>query len=128
MNILVTGARFFPSIALIRAFHDSGLRVDVADALPIAPGLHSHAADKTHHIASPAQETLQFVSDVADIVRERDIDLVVPPFEDSFFLARFADSIPAPVFVPPFATLAQLHNKATFQDVCHRLGLRAPET
>jgi predicted ATP-grasp superfamily ATP-dependent carboligase len=30
--------------------------------------------------------------------------------------------------VPPFATLAQLHNKATFQDVCHRLGLRAPET
>lgn len=128
MNILVTGARFFPSIALIRAFHDGGLRVDVADALPIAPGLHSHAADKTHHVASPAEETLKFVADVATIVRERDIDMIVAPFEDSFFLSRFADEIPAPIFVPPFATVAELHNKATFQDVCHRLGLPAPRT
>lgn len=128
MNVLVTCGRFYPSIALVRALHAAGARVDVADPYKLAPALHSHAVDQLHVVASPAKETLRFVEEVAQIVRERAIDLVVPSFEEGYYLARYRDLIPAPVFVPDFATIARLHDKAHFQEVCRELGLRAPRT
>jgi predicted ATP-grasp superfamily ATP-dependent carboligase len=128
MNVLVTCGRFYPSIALVRALHAAGARVDVADPYKLAPALHSHAVYWMHVIAAPAREPLRFIAEVAAIVRERDIDLVVPAFEEGYYLARYRDLIPAPIFVPSFDAVERLHDKAHFQDVCRELGLRAPRT
>ena len=127
-NVLVSCGRFYPSIALVRALHEAGARVDVADSYKLAPALHSHAVDKMHVIAAPASDAVQFVDDVAAIVRERDIDLVVPAVEEGFYLAHYADRIPVPIFSPPFSTIERLHDKAHFQEVCRELGLRTPRT
>ena len=78
LAVLVTSGRFPPATALVRAFHLVGARVNVADSYPLSPALHSHRADRAHVIAPPASQPLRFVDDVAEIVRTRAIDLVVP--------------------------------------------------
>ena len=128
LAVLVTSGRFPPATALVRAFHEIGARVDVADSYPLSPALHSHRADRAHVIAPPASEPLRFVDDVADIVRARAIDLVVPSFEETYFLARYADRVPAPIFTSPFATVAELHDKSRFVALCDRIGLPTPAT
>jgi len=128
LAVLVTSGRFQPATALVRALHEIGARVDVADSYELSPALHSHRADRAHVTAPPASEPLRFVDDVARIVRDRDIDLVVPSFEETFFLARYAHRIPAPVFTSPFATVAELHDKSRFVPLCERIGLPVPAT
>jgi hypothetical protein len=126
--VLVTSGRFPAATPLVRALHEAGARVDVADSYPLSPALHSNRADRAHVIAPPASEPLRFVDDVAEIVRSRGIDLVVPSFEETFFLARYADRVPAPIFTSPFATVAELHDKSRFVELCRRVGLPTPAT
>jgi carbamoylphosphate synthase large subunit len=128
LAVLVTSGRFPAATPLVRAFHEAGARVDVADSYPLSPALHSNRADRAHTIAPPASEPLRFVDEVAGIVRSRGIDLVVPSFEESFFLARYADRVPAPIFTSPFATVVELHDKGRFVALCARLGLPVPAT
>jgi hypothetical protein len=126
--VLVTSGRFPPATPLVRAFHEVGARVDVADSFALSPALHSKRADRTHLIAPPASQPLRFADDVAGIVRARGIDLVVPSFEETFFLARYADRVPAPIFTSPFETVTELHDKSRFVALCERIGLPVPET
>lgn len=128
LSVLVLCGRFPPATAIVRAFHDAGARVDVADSLEMAPALHSNRADKAHLVAAPAREPERFAHDVAAVVADRGIDLVLPSFEDTFFIARYADVVPAPIFAPPFPVLAGLHDKSRFVELCGRLGLRTPAT
>lgn len=128
MNILVTCGRFYPSVALVRALHSSGARVDAADPYKLAPALHSHAVARSHVVAPPAREPLRFVEEVAAIVRDRDIDLIVPAFEEGYYLAHYADRIPAKIFAPAFPTIEALHSKARFVELCAKLGLQTPKT
>lgn len=128
LKVLVTCGRFQPATAMIRALHGVGARVDVADAYELSPALHSNAADEVHVVAPPAREPVRFAEDIAEIVRQRQIDLVVPAFEEGFFLARYAELVPAPLFAPPFEVIARLHDKARFLELCRDLGLRTPRT
>lgn len=128
LKVLVTCGRFQPATGLVRALHAAGARVDVADAYKLAPALHSHAAAEIHVVAPPAREPVRFAEDVAEIVRQRRIDLVVPAFEEGFYLARYAELLPAPLFAPPFETIARLHDKSRFAELCRDLGLRTPRT
>jgi glutathione synthase/RimK-type ligase-like ATP-grasp enzyme len=128
LRVLVTCGRFAPATALVRQLHDAGASVDVADACKLAPALHSNAADEIHVVAPPAREPVRFAQDVAKIMRQRRIDLVVPAFEEGFYLARYAELVPAPLFAPPFETIARLHDKSRFLKLCRDLGLRMPRT
>jgi predicted ATP-grasp superfamily ATP-dependent carboligase len=128
LNVLITCGRFFPAIAIARALHAVGARVDAADPYKLAPTLHSHAVSAAHVVAPPASEPLRFAEDVARIVKERGIDLVVPSWEEGFYASRYADSIDAPIFAAPFPVIETLHNKANFMRLCADLGLRTPKT
>jgi glutathione synthase/RimK-type ligase-like ATP-grasp enzyme len=128
MNVLMTCGRFYPSVALVRSLHAAGARIDAADPYKLAPALHSHAVDKSHVVAAPAHEPRRFVEEVAKIAEDRGIDLIVPSFEEGFFLSRYAEAIPAPIFAPSFAAIAELHDKARFTHLCAALGFPTPKT
>lgn len=128
LNILVTCGRFHPAIGMVRALHAGGARIDVADAYKLSPALHSGAVDTAHVVASAAPDPARYARDIGEIVAHRRIDLVIPSYEDGFFLARYAKLIPAPLFVPDFSTLERLHDKARFVALCADLGLRTPKT
>jgi glutathione synthase/RimK-type ligase-like ATP-grasp enzyme len=128
LRVLVTGGRFHPGTAVVRALGAAGVRVDAADSYKLVPVLHSHAVQELHVVPSPSREPVRFAQAVAQIVREREIDVVVPVFEEGFYLARYSALIPVPLFAPPFETVARLHNKFRFTELCAGLGLRTPVT
>ena len=126
-KVLVTAGRFDPATAIVRGFHKAGINVHAADSYKMAPALHSHSTTG-HVVPSPSQEPVRFTESVATIVGEEKIDLVVPSFEEGFYLSRYRDLIPAPLFAPPFATIKRLHNKANFTQLCSTLNLPIPQT
>ena len=128
-KVLVTGGRFDPATAVVRSLYKSGAKVHVADSYKLSPALHSHIhSTHGHEVPSPAKEPIQFAESVARIVSEFDLELVIPTFEEGFYLSRYADLIPRPLFAPAFETIAQLHSKASFTALCAELDLPAPRT
>ena len=130
MKLLVTSARMPFGLDLIRKFSEAGHEVYSSDTYREAPGSHSRYLSGHFLTAKPAQETEQFLADVERIVAENEIEMVVPSFEEAFFLStRHADlSRTTQLYTPPFRTLAPLHDKSTFQQLMDKLGLRTPET
>lgn len=127
-SVLVTGGRVPSSVGLVHALERSGARVDAADGYRYAVGPNSSSVTKAHIVPAPATKTLAFIDAVAGIVRERAIDLVVPSFEESYYLARYRHRIPALVFAPNFEAICKLHSKAAFVNLCAQLGLPTPKT
>lgn len=124
--MLVTAGRVPCSVGLVHALARYGAQVHVADSYRFAAALHSSSAAAAHIVPPPASDPIAFVDAVARIVNDRDIDLVIPSFEEGFYLARYADRIPVPVFAPDFMAVQRLHNKAAFLDLCAELDLPAP--
>lgn len=127
-RVLVTCGRFHPATGIVRALHEGACRIDAVDSFKLATAMHANAVDKLHVAAPAALEPVRYAQDIAQIVQRRGIDLIVPSYEDGFFLARYAERIPAPLFAPSFETIARLHDKARFVALCADLGLETPKT
>ncbi|UJR84907.1 hypothetical protein [Sandaracinus amylolyticus] len=128
MKVLVTSSRFPHALCEIRHFGEQGHTVYAADTFGSAPGSHSRYVAESFVTASPTFETVQYVDDVAEIVRSRGIDLVVPAFEEALYLAEHRARVPAPIFCPSLETLARLHDKHRFVELSRSLGLPVPRT
>lgn len=125
MKILVTSARLPHALGVIRKFGEQGHEVYATDTFTTSPGLHSNRVKEAIITASPKFETRRFLDEIKDIIRSRRIDLVVPCFEEVFYLAKHYDEIAAlaRVLFPPFDVLARLHNKETFTALTQQLKL-----
>lgn len=130
MRVLVTGARMFFALDEIRKLGDLGHEVLAADAFSAAPGLHSRDVTERFVVPPPATEPLGFVGAVRDIVRSHDVDLVLPQFEEVFYLAKHRDELDEGTewFLSPFDVMARLHDKAGFVSLVHDLGLPVAES
>lgn len=130
MKVLLTSSRMPFALAMVRKLADAGHEVYAADDTELAPGSHSKYLAGHFVTASPRGATEQFVADVERIAGEASIDLVLPAFEEAFYLSTQHERLnrAARLFTPPFATLARLHDKATFQRLVTRLELPTPET
>ena len=130
MKILVTSARLPHALGVIRALGEAGHDVYATDTFRLSPGLHSSHVKQAFVTASPTFETRKFVGEVADIVDQHAIDLVVPAFEEVFFLSRHLDELahPEKYFCSPLDTLRQLHDKARFSEMVDHLQLPVGRT
>jgi predicted ATP-grasp superfamily ATP-dependent carboligase len=130
VNVLVTSSRLPVALDVIRKLGRAGHRVFAADTFRSAPGSYSRWVEARAWVAPPAFEPERFIADIKQLVLLRRIELIVPCFEEVFFLARHLDELSeiAPVFTSSFDILSQLHDKARFVALARRLGLRAPES
>jgi predicted ATP-grasp superfamily ATP-dependent carboligase len=112
----------------IRKLGQQGHTVVASDTISTAAGSHSKHAAAARVTASPRRETRRFIDDVARILREERIDVVLPAFEEVFYLAKHADELSpfAKLFLSPLETLDTLHDKAKMLDLARRLGVRVP--
>jgi glutathione synthase/RimK-type ligase-like ATP-grasp enzyme len=130
MRFLVTSSRMPYAVGMARKLSSAGHTVYASDAYELAPGSHSKYLTGHFVTAEPRDATEQFVADVERIASENQIDVIVPSFEEVFYLATQRDRLDeaSKLYAPPFETLARVHDKATFQALTDRLGLRTPET
>ncbi|MGX1858248.1 carbamoyl-phosphate synthase large subunit [Dietzia sp. NPDC055340] len=130
MRVLVTSSRNTFALDIIRKLGSRGHTVVAADTYGGASGSHSKYLAGHAVTASPRYDTDQFIADVNKIVAQYDIDLIIPTFEEAFYLAARAADLPESVtlFAGKFAKLARLHDKASFQRLVEEAGVPIPET
>ncbi len=130
MRALVTTSRMPVAIDIVRKLGQQGHRVTATDTFSTAPGSHSKYVESAPLTASPRFDTQRFVADVSKIVRDEGIHVVIPAFEEVFYLAKHRAELPgsAQYFFPTFEALLELHDKARFSDLARRLGLAVPSS
>jgi predicted ATP-grasp superfamily ATP-dependent carboligase len=130
MRLLITSSRMPFALDAIRKLADRGHEVFACDSYSTAPGSHSRFLAGHFTTASATGDPEQFAADVERIAGENGIEVVIPMFEEIFYLAAQHERISkvTRLYAPPFKTLAQVHDKGTFQELCERLGIRTPQT
>ena len=129
-KILVTSSRMPFALGMVRELAASGHEVHAADDYALSPGSHSKYLAGHHVYPSPSQETEAFIDALEEIARSNGIEVIVPAFEEAFYISTQIDrlSTTATVFTGPFSTLARLHDKVAFQRLVTHLGLPIAET
>jgi glutathione synthase/RimK-type ligase-like ATP-grasp enzyme len=130
VRLLITSSRMPFALDAIRKLGERGHEVFATDSYASSPGNHSRYVSGGFVTASPSGDPAQFAADVERIAKENEIDVVLPMFEEVFYLAAEHERISAvtKLYAPPFRTLAQVHDKGTFQELCDRLEIRTPRT
>lgn len=130
MKVLITGSRMPFALGMVRQLHAAGHEVYAADDYAQAPGSHSKYAAGHFVYPSPRRETEAFIDVLERIIGEAEIDVVVPAFEEAFYISTQLErlSVEATIFTAKFEALARLHDKAAFEAIIRRLGLPIPET
>jgi predicted ATP-grasp superfamily ATP-dependent carboligase len=130
VNILVTSSRMPFALDEIRKFGRAGHQVFAADTFYAAPGSHSRYVRRHFEVTAPERSPPRYLAEIDHIVQLAAIDLIVPCFEEVFYLARHRHRLPwrTGLFAAGFALLARLHHKAIFHALVEELGLRTPAT
>lgn len=130
MRVLVTSSRNPFALDIIRKLGSTGHTVYASDTYPGAMGSHSKYAAGHAVTASPTFNTDQFIADINQIVVDNEIEMIVPSFEEAFYLSARRDDLPegVDVYTGPFDKLAVLHDKVSFQRLCEQAQVPIPET
>jgi hypothetical protein len=130
VRVLVTSSRMPFALDVIRKLGERGHEVYACDSYEASPGNHSRYLAGHFTTASATEDPQQFASDVERIADTSEIELVLPMFEEVFYLAAQYERLSkvTRLYAPPFQTLAQVHDKGTFQELCDRLEIRTPHT
>ena len=132
-RVLATTARMpFAVDEIHKLGKEMGHYVVATDTFNESPGLHSSGVGKKVITAPPTQQPDAFVDDVAAILDGQDIDIVLPMFEEVFYLAanrtKLQEGRDVTLFFPELDPLLEVNDKTTFADLCKRLGLPVAET
>jgi len=130
MRLLITSSRMPFALDAIRKLGERGHDVFACDSYESSPGSHSKYLQGHFTTASATGDPEAFTADVERIAKENEIEIVLPMFEEVFYLAGQHERISAVtrLYAPPFQTLAQVHDKGTFQELCDQLEIRTPQT
>ncbi len=130
MRVLVTSSRNTFALDIVRKLGSLGHAVYACDTYDGAVGSHSSYLTGHFTTPSPRFQTDAFVAAIVEAVRRWDIELIIPSFEEVFYLAARVADLPAGVrlYAGSFADLARLHDKASFQRLAAEAGVPIPET
>ena len=127
--LLTVGRGPFP-LTLARCFHAAGHKVIVADVWPRTLCHYSQAVAQCFQVPSPATANQAWLKAIQRIVRDCAVDLIVPIYEETLYLAQALAQWPDPpkIFAPDLASLLRLHDKWRFNQQAAALGLTVPAT
>lgn len=128
MNILITGAVLPAAIGIARLFGQAGHRVVLAGSEWFATGRMSRYVSRWYQLPPPRYEPAAFSDAVRTIVERERIDMIVPCFEEIFYLAADADRAGYRdlLFCDDVSVLRALHDKYEFISRVASLGMDHP--
>merc|ERR1711934_1066469 len=134
LRILVTGGKMSKASAVARAVGRDGHKVFTAEIMPysLCHTRFCSYVSKHYVLPRPTVQPKEWLAAVQAIVKEQNIDLIIPctaPVESSAY-AHLRERLPSHVRVFAFdgATSDELDNKYTFNQVLVKAGLSCPET
>src|SRR5688572_29870336 len=112
-NILFTGGRSPVTLQLTRLFHQGGYKVYIADSIKDNLSGASKYAEKNILVPPPALETEKFIDSLIEIIKEYNIQTLIPTCEEVFYVSRWKEKLEPYcfVFTSPIETLTTLHSK-----------------
>jgi glutathione synthase/RimK-type ligase-like ATP-grasp enzyme len=130
MKVLITSSRMPFALGMVRQLTAAGHEVYAADDYGQALGSHSKYLSGRFVYPSPRDETEAFIDEIEKILTENEIDVLIPAFEEAFYLSTQLERLQkvATIFAGEFDALARLHDKSAFQKLVADLGLPVPET
>jgi carbamoyl-phosphate synthase large subunit len=110
-------------VDVVTAFQHAGATTVAGDADPLAPSLH-HADE---HALVPRVDDPAYIPALAEIVRTRDVGLVVPLTDiDSVLLARRRDELGAPLLLPDTEIVVKTADKYEAHRLFEERGIPSP--
>jgi hypothetical protein len=128
MHVLILGARAPACLEWARAFDAAGWQVTTGDSLRWPVARFSRASHRFLRLPEPRPDPSGWIAALAQAVRTRGIDLVLPTCEESFYLAHGRDRIPCRVLTVDFPLMHRLHHKGWFAQMIRGWPVEAPET
>jgi len=118
------------ALGMVRKLAAEGHAIYAADDYSLSSGNHSKYLAAHFVYPSPHRDTAGFLLELERIVREYEIDVIVPTFEETFYISTQIERLSrfTKVFTSPFSALARLHDKGAFARLVTKLGLPVPET
>ena len=115
-NILITGARAPSSLYLIRKLKNAGYNIFTAESFNYFISKYSNCVIKNYKVSEPNINTPQFINDIIKIIKEENIDLIIPTCEEIFYIAKNKKILEkyCEVFCDEEEKLLELHNKWSF--------------
>jgi predicted ATP-grasp superfamily ATP-dependent carboligase len=129
-RVLVTQAATRNGYVITYSLGTRGVRVSCADTVRVAPARFSRHCASYHRYPSPHRDPDGYFRALGDIIAKEKIDLLLPAYDEAYFLAQYREKLPRPdlVVLPDHPTVLALHNKAAFYKLCDELGCRTPAT
>jgi predicted ATP-grasp superfamily ATP-dependent carboligase len=130
VNVLVTDAEYRLTLGAIRSLGRRGIRVVAGATTRRAEGFRSRYCAEAV-LYTPQRDEERFVSDVAAIVDQREIDVVLPiGYDTTTVLARHRASLPETLRMPlaPADAVATAASKRLTLDLARTVGVPVPET
>jgi glutathione synthase/RimK-type ligase-like ATP-grasp enzyme len=129
-RVLFTGGRAPVTLDLVRSFFEVGHVVYVADSFNHYLARSSNKVEKSFKIGSPVDSHEQFIRDLQQIIKEYQIDLLIPTCEEVFHVAKGKAILEKDcvVFCEDLSVLQQLHHKYDFIQEVKAKGLSVPQT
>jgi hypothetical protein len=130
VKVLITSSRMPFALGMVRKLAAEGCEIYAADDHMLSPGNHSKYLAGHFVYPSPRSDTAGFLAELERIVREYEIDVIIPTFEEVFYMSTQIERLSrvTKIFASPFATLARLHDKWEFARLVKHLGLPIAET
>lgn len=130
-TILVTDAGRGSAISIIRSLGRRGWRVIAADADPRNPGFQSRFVSSTWVYPNPEHAPDEFVNSLEKVVRERQVDLVIPVTDAAILpLSKERERFTGlcQIAMPEPTALAMVTNKCKTVELAEQLGVPTPRT
>jgi len=128
MRVLITGASTFFTPPLIHGFGSRGVEVTAADSRWFSMGKAARHTVRRLRLPLLSRDPAGYLHGLLKEVTARSYDLVLPAFEESLLLAEYRHALEpyTRLFLPPFETMWQVHDKRSLYGLCQELHIPAP--
>lgn len=129
-KFLLTAGRAPSTLDLARQLNSAGHDVYIADTIRWHVCRASNAVKGNYIVPSPRFQTDAFIQALIEIIQSKQIDCLIPTFEEVLYISAYLDQFPksCKVFSASFETLVRLHNKWFFYEQQLKHGIESPET
>jgi len=130
MKALVTNAKNRIAYNILRSLAPAGVKVYCADFVPRAMSFYSRYSFGHFVYPSPFSKQEEFIDCLISKVKELNIDVLIPVFEELFLVAKHKDKLSKYVkmAVPDYSQILTAHNKDKWVTIAKDLNIPVPKT